>query len=46
VWVALVINDVLLNGELRLVSVGWQGWVSLMVKVVLFNSGLSKDVVG
>jgi hypothetical protein len=37
---------VLFSGELRLVSVRWQEWVSLMVKGVLFDLGLSKGAVG
>ena len=45
-WVALVANDMLLNWELRLIAVGWQKWVSWMVKGVLFDSGLIVIVVG
>jgi hypothetical protein len=45
VCAGLVINDVLFNWELRLVAVGWQEWVSLMVKGALFNSELSVVVV-
>jgi hypothetical protein len=46
VVVVLVVNDVLFSGELGLVAAGWQGWLSLMVKGVLFYSGLSVVVVG
>ena len=45
-WVVLVVNDVLCNWELRYVAVGWQEWVSWMVRGVLLNSGLSLVVVG
>ena len=41
-----MVSDVLFKLELRLVAVGWQVWVSLMMKDVLFNSGLSVGVVG
>ena len=40
-WVALVVENVLFNVELRLVAVGWQEWVSLMVQGVLAEAGLS-----
>ena len=44
-WVALVVDDVLFNVELRLVAVAWQEWVSLMMQGVLVESGLSVVVV-
>ena len=38
----MVVEDVLLcNVKLRLVAVGWQDWVSLMVQSVLVEAGLS-----
>ena len=45
-WVSGLVSDVLFKLELRLVAVGWQEWVSLMVKGVLFSLGLSNGVVG
>ena len=44
-WVALVVNDVLFNWQLRLVAVGWQEWVSWVVEGVLLISGLGMVVV-
>ena len=41
-----MVSDVLFKLELRLVAVGWQLWVSLMVKGMLFSSVLSVVVVG
>jgi len=45
-WVSWLVDDVLFHERLRLLAVGWQEWVSLMVKGVLFRSGLSGVVVG
>ena len=36
-----MVEDVLFNVKLRLVAVGWQEWVSLMVDGVLVEAGLS-----
>ena len=45
-WVSWLVDDVLFHGRLRLLAVGRQVWVSLMVKGVLFRSGLSGVIVG
>ena len=45
-WVSWLVNDVLFRLELRLVAVGWQLWVTLMVKGMPFHSVLSVVVVG
>ena len=41
-----MVDDVLFHGRLRLLAVGWREGVSLMVKGVLFRSGLSGVIVG
>ena len=43
--VSWLVDDVLFHWRLRLLAVGWQEWVSLMVKGALFNSELSVVVV-
>ena len=40
-----MVVDVLFNVELKLVAVGWQEWVSLMMQGVLVEAGLSVVVV-
>ena len=42
--VAWLVDDVLFKLKLRLVAVGWQLWVSLMVRGVLFNLALCVGV--